>query len=67
MKKEKKWIVLTKKEGDRTTSEKKIRNVVFLGLILYVAIFTFISINAQINLVNAQIDLASANVVNTLL
>lgn len=67
MKKEKLPIALTKKEEDRTDSEKKIRNIVFLVLVLYVAIFTFLAINSQINLVNAQIDLVNASILAHLL
>jgi len=67
MTKEKKGIVLTKKEEDRSASERQIRNIAFFALVLYVAIFTFISINAQINLVNAQIDLVNMSLVASLL
>ena len=71
MKKETKEKLIYKSETDRTPAEKTVRNCVFMAVIMYVALLTWLFLNSQINVANAESDLASAclssniNVVNT--
>ena len=50
-----------KSEDKRTSVEKGIRNCVFMLVIVYVASLTWLFLNSQINMVNAESDLVSAN------
>ncbi len=70
MTKETKQKLIYKSETDRTPAEKTVRNCVFMAVIMYVALLTWLFLNSQINVVNAESDLVSAclysniNVVN---
>lgn len=53
-------LPLKKPENKRTSAEKAIRNSVFMLVIVYVASLTWLFLNSQINVVNAESDLVSA-------
>lgn len=56
-----KRLPLHKPESQRTRKEKKVRNCVFLWLVAYVALLTWLFLNAEINEVNAESDLVLAS------
>ena len=66
-----KMLPLKKPENKRTSTEKAIRNSVFMLVIVYVASLTWLFLNSQIDVVNAESDLtsvnlsANANLINT--
>ena len=49
-----------KPESKRTSTEKAIRNCVFMLVIVYVASLIWLFLSSQINVVNAESDLVSA-------
>lgn len=53
-------LPIRKPESKRTSTEKAIRNCVFMLVIVYVASLTWLFLNSQINVVNAESDLVSA-------
>lgn len=57
-----KKLPLHKPESQRTKKEKKIRNWVFLCLVAYVALLTWLFFNAEINEVNAESDLVMSSI-----
>jgi len=64
MKKETKEKLIYKKEADRTSTEKLLRDIVFYVLVLYVATLAFFLVNSQIKLANAQTDLINASLMS---
>ena len=54
-----KMLPLRKAEDKRTATEKTVRNCVFMFVIVYVALLTYLFLNTQINVVNAESDLVS--------
>ena len=62
MKKTTKQRLFHKKESERTKTEKIIRDVIFYGLIIYVAILGFKLVNANIELANAQTEFVNNSI-----
>ena len=56
----KKQRLIHKKESDRTKVEKIVRDVVFYGVVIYVAVLGYLLVNANIDLANAQSDFVSS-------
>ena len=54
-------LPLKKPENKRTSTEKSIRNCVFMIVIAYVSLLTWLFLNAQINIANAESDLVSTH------
>jgi len=57
-----KKLPLHKPESLRTEKEKHIRNWIFFGLVLYVALVTWLFLNAEINEANAESDLVMSSI-----
>ena len=51
-----------KKESCRTKKEKVCRDIVCYGVTIFAAIMGFLLVDANVNLANAESDLASTNV-----
>ncbi len=60
MKKALKKIPLKKAESCRSKKEKLIRNGVFFGAVICTAVFAYAFVNAQVDLVEADAQLAMA-------
>lgn len=52
-------LPLKKPENKRTSTEKAVRNCVFMFVIAYVSLLTWLFLNSQINVANAESDLVS--------
>ena len=63
MSKNLKQRLIYKKESERTRTEKAIRDAVFYGLVIYVAVLGFMLVNANIELTNAQTELVSNSII----
>lgn len=57
-----KKLPLHKKEADRTATEKLIRDIVCLAVVVYVSVLWLVYVNSQVKLANAQIDLVESTV-----
>ncbi|MDD2537534.1 MAG: hypothetical protein PHU61_03525 [Candidatus Absconditabacteria bacterium] len=60
MKKVLKRIPLTKKESERTKTEKLIRDVAFFAVVIFTAITAFTTLSIQADLVEMEAQLASS-------
>ena len=65
MKKTTKERLIHKKESERTKVEKILRDVVFYGVVIYVAVLGYLLVNANVDLANAQSDYISTCVATT--
>ena len=63
MAKKAKSMFLFKKESERTKTEKIVRDIVFYGLVVYVAVLGYLLVSANIDLTNAQTELVSNSIV----
>ena len=54
--------LIYKKESERSKKEKVFRDVVFYGLVIYVAVLGFMLVNTSIELENAETELLNCNI-----
>lgn len=62
MKKTLKKVCLRKPEAERSQTEKIVRDVTFLGVVIVTAVCAYFRGNAELQLANAEIDFASTSV-----